>query len=945
MKNDYSSPKYDEVREWIRARRESGKDWDFFYMGDKENHTNIEAFLKNQRDYSDWQIENAKEFLEIVESEKNGEEETKNYEYVYGQANILKEKNNGENQMTIPKSQNSMWQLYREYLLKEKGFKKDTVDGIEEINLKILRQLKSDTSDTGAVKGLVIGNVQSGKTANMAALMSMAADWGWNMFIILSGTIENLRKQTQKRMISDLNRSGGNCTWIPLEHLKKSDKSISGTEINDLSNLHFNENNRERYFTVCLKNTDRLQHLLNWINSDNEKREQMKILIIDDEADQAGINTEQIDKKNRAIINGHLVNLVEGRDKNGNCTSSPYKAMNYIGYTATPYANMLNEGSEESLYPKDFISILPLSEEYFGPQQIFGVDDEDYDGMDIIRIVKSKDIELLKQIYESKENDDKEIIIPTALENAIFWFLCGAATMRIQGYKKPISMLVHTSEKQNHHQAVADAINAFFENNNKEDIIKKCEEIWKIETKFTKDKFRSQYKNYARSDKEIKDYPKFDEIVDEIKILLHDISNIPLNEDGELTYHEGIHLCIDNCSNKSGINSNRMFVRLAYPSENMLLNKAPAFIVIGGATLSRGLTIEGLISTFFLRSAKQADSLMQMGRWFGYRKNYELIPRIWITSNTKKQFTFLSTLDFELRKEIAYMEKDGKTPKEFRPKIKNSPKKSFIKITAENKRQQAKDYCINFCGFDTQTTIFDNNKNDLLHNIKITEEFIEHLGKPVEKQKHNEHCIVWKNIDFEIIKSELLQKFRFCNKSDKFKNLNELYEWVKKSTQDGELLNWNVILAGKKRGNSDEWKINDVSVSKIERSRKKILSNDEKDLIRIGTLRRPVDILADIDTDNVAEYIKTKIENFESKENALHIRNESKMNYIPQLIIYRIDKNSKVRNENENREALNSEEDIIGLCITVPGEKDSYRFNTYLRLDDEFMKSTDIYED
>lgn len=89
---------------------------------------------------------------------------------------------------------------------------------------------------------------------------------------------------------------------------------------------------------------------------------------------------------------------------------------------------------------------------------------------------------------------------------------------------------------------------------------------------------------------------------------------------------------------------------------------APAFIVIGGATLSRGLTIEGLISTFFLRSVGQADTLMQMGRWFGYRKKYELLPRLWITDKTRQQFAFLATLDQELRDEIQYMDLTGRSP-------------------------------------------------------------------------------------------------------------------------------------------------------------------------------------------------------------------------------------------------------------------------------------------
>ena len=91
---------------------------------------------------------------------------------------------------------------------------------MERATIKILKRLSNDTTEIRPVKGLVIGNVQSGKTANMAALMAMAADWGWNMFIVLSGTIENLRQQTQNRLLGDLNCLG-NLNWNGLEHLSK----------------------------------------------------------------------------------------------------------------------------------------------------------------------------------------------------------------------------------------------------------------------------------------------------------------------------------------------------------------------------------------------------------------------------------------------------------------------------------------------------------------------------------------------------------------------------------------------------------------------------------------------------------------------------------------------------------------------------------------------------
>ncbi|MCQ5166545.1 hypothetical protein NE645_11105 [Roseburia hominis] len=151
------------------------------------------------------------------------------------------------------------------------GFKEEVVDEMERATIKILKRLSNDTTEIRPVKGLVIGNVQSGKTANMAALMAMAADWGWNMFIVLSGTIENLRQQTQNRLLGDLNCLG-NLNWNGLEHLSK--KPMLGQRTQD---LHFDKTSKQRYFTVCLKNPGRLKGLIQWLQSDANKQKQMKI--------------------------------------------------------------------------------------------------------------------------------------------------------------------------------------------------------------------------------------------------------------------------------------------------------------------------------------------------------------------------------------------------------------------------------------------------------------------------------------------------------------------------------------------------------------------------------------------------------------------------------------------------------------------------------------------
>ena len=226
---DYGLPKYDKYRKWIRQAREMGRSWDLIKYGLKNNEEELIKFLEFQRDIN-WCDINENDWYYIVDLEKRAEEETKDIEYLDGSAMIMGE---GQcNATTIPEDPKSSWQLYKKGLL-DNGFKDHVVDGMERTTIKILKRLSGDTTTISPIKGLVIGNVQSGKTSNMAAVMAMAADWGWNLFIVLSGTIENLRQQTQSRLLSDLNKPG-NLNWHGLEHLSK--KTTLGQRSQD---LHF----------------------------------------------------------------------------------------------------------------------------------------------------------------------------------------------------------------------------------------------------------------------------------------------------------------------------------------------------------------------------------------------------------------------------------------------------------------------------------------------------------------------------------------------------------------------------------------------------------------------------------------------------------------------------------------------------------------------------------
>ena len=961
---DYNTPTYEKVFEWITGQREDEKkSWDELKYASKGSKEGLKSFIEIAKSMGFFDKEVcAEDYIYICDLCKKHEEELIRNEKT-GKDSIIIAENEG-NALKPSTSPDSAWQCYKAGLLK-KGFDKETVESIERSSKKILNRLDRDTTNKIAVRGLVIGNVQSGKTANMAALMAMAADWGWNMFIVLSGTVENLRVQTQTRLLNDLNDSNCKFSWRSLEKLSKNCSE------GDLpQNLHFEEGNRDRYFSVCLKIKSRLSGLNDWLNLDDNKRKQMKVLVIDDEADQASIDTSKEDE-DRKTINNLIINLVENRDKNSNEIKEKFQAMNYIGYTATPYANLLNEAKWESLYPKDFIATLKVSKEYFGPQQIFGAENcsnvndlnenenEDananYNGMDIIREISKNDLNVIKEIHKGIKADPEDPIpfgIPNSMKRAIAWFYDCVACRRYQHATKPVSMLIHTSLRTADHDAISKVVSDWIDNISKDDLMNLCEEVWNEETnEFTKEKFREEYPDYKIPDNEINDYPSFSDIKDILmQVIDYGLDKIKLNDEDEKEYHRGINLCIDNADNNNGFDEDGQFVRLVYPKND--LGYASAFLIIGGQTLSRGLTIEGLVSTYFVRNASQADTLMQMGRWFGYRKGYELLPRIWLTEKTRKQFEFLSDLDQDLRNEIYSMWLKGLSPKEYGPRIRNTPKYSFIRITAKNRMKNAVSAEVDYSGTFNQTHIFKRDEAILKHNLDLTNKFIESLSNPsipsnLAVSRLKKCNAIYKNVPMDAVKN-YLSDFKFHERLLTFNDISLIIKWLEKMFSNNELENWNVILSNGS-SKSPVWKtINGVNIHKTNRAERINKNAVNDDAIRIGVLRAPNDLISDVDVDaliknnrddvltNIGYYTGSK----ESDEYSSYsiplanlIRVESGLENTPQLIIYCIDKNSKKQANSKDRIDMNVKYDVIGLAMNIPGKKRGANKTSLLTVD------------
>lgn len=905
---DYSRPSA-----WIDEARRRGEDWDLITFGKGIDGKELEKFLKNQQVCDWWPEMNIEEWKALVNEKKEIENRGKRI-YENSRACILTDPETIVDNKGCPVNSDSCWLCYKKKLHDVRGFSQYDIDNIERASIEILNRLSSDTSKTLPVKGLVIGNVQSGKTANMGGLIAMAADYGWNMFIILSGTIDNLREQTESRLYDDLSSDDMRFSWHRITNPKKLSKSVD-----PVSKLKLGQKARERYLIVSLKQQTRLSNLLEWLHQDINAMSNLRILLIDDEADQASINTHKEDKP-RTKINRLIMDIVNCWNKNvenrkSNTFDGHYLAMNYICYTATPYANCLNENGEDSLYPRDFIDVLPTSEKYIGPDKMFESEEEYTENvLDIIRTIPSSD--------DKKTLKERELILnmalvdldymPTALQNSILWFLCSVAIFRYWGKKDPVSMLINISVKNEMHNKIDGLIRDWLLQK-RSNLVFLCKELYEKETKrFTLSDFLSVMPNY---DSQVETYPLFENIRPYIEELIsYEPQRIKLEEDDHYTYSRGIHLCIDNSS--SNISQTEV-KRIIYPSSSDNLDFATAFIVIGGNTLSRGLTLKGLVSSYFLRSSSQMDTLMQMGRWFGYRIGYELLPRIWMTDDINNKFKFMAGVERELRDTLFRMK--AESPDNFKIAFRTHPKVSWLKLTDNSKMQSAVQCDMDFSAVLMQTFVFDTDIKTLESNMNITEKFINSLGH-YDRESNRNNGYVWSDVPFQVIKDGFLgegkYKFAETNSTSLFQRFDLAIPWASEMTEKGVLGNWNIMVLGLTRGTQDEsriWSIpNGLKITKINRSR--LGSSKGKMQANIGALIDPRDGMAD-----------AKVKDIPSNANlsAQEYRAAAKLESVPALIIYCIDKNSMPQKKNadlgdERRVPLGVDKDIIGIAMIIP---------------------------
>jgi hypothetical protein len=564
-----------------------------------------------------------------------------------------------------PPSSGPRWMKHREYLTHQFDRKpiKNPVNSIDIHTNKILKLMENPKRSTNFnSRGLVLGYIQSGKTANFSALISKAADAGYKLIVVLSGIHEILRNQTQKRLGKEIigySSEGGHITytsedasikWTPLT--STSDPSTNGDFRSSYFSLddHFKRN--DTLIAIMKKQKDVLGKFLAWVNKcDPQVLMQIPILLIDDEGDQASLDASPSRDSNVSTINGLITEILK-----------KFPKAQYVAYTATPFANILSDMTDKNqLFPKNFIYPLPKQgNNYFGTEEIFNKDNRHlYIVTDGVREPIPKKKESIKNptitlpITLTLTKDIRRSIITFLLTSVIRIFRLRESDKN----DEPMSMIVHIYRENLSQGGVHTAVKEFLE------IL--MDDVGEYE-----DEIKESFENLVKSSQAIcthlnieeRDCGDYSEVCRYMKNqLIKNIDTIKLNSIGKDT------LDYD-----------------AKPNAKI--------IAIGGDKLSRGLTLEGLSTSHYVRNSKQYDTLLQMGRWFGYRSGYIDLMRVFTTQPIMDNFTKISKVEMELRHEIERMIDEELIPHDFNLYI---SKINGLKPTGRTKMKHATDIAHN----------------------------------------------------------------------------------------------------------------------------------------------------------------------------------------------------------------------------------------------------------
>lgn len=547
------------------------------------------------------------------------------------------------------------WNRLKRYYLEKGILPPNVVATLDSVTDEVLDYSGNpEIEETWARRGMVLGHVQSGKTTNYSSLICKGADAGYKIIILLAGITNSLRRQTQERLDE---------TFIGKKSVFQSIASET------MSIIHFAEPHRfpvygttrdrdflkdaaenygvsisslkEPLIFITKKNKTTLERLRDWLKEQNLSKPILDpLLLIDDEADNASINTES-DPKRVTAINGAIRQIL-----------NMFERSTYVGYTATPFANIFidpeseNEMLQDDLFPRHFIKALDPPSNYVGAIRVFRENGD-------LRDTMVKVIDDYSQILPLKhKKSDPVLDIPGTLKTALRVFVLTRAIRVLRGDgNKSCSMMINVSRFNDIQDVVSGLVYQYLEVLKHSIVVssglgsKATEDtnINNLETDFNREFSKLEF--------------TFSQILKALPEAVVSITTRIINmRGGVLDYSQ---------HSKMGLH----------------------VIAIGGLALSRGLTLEGLTVSYILRNASASDTLMQMARWFGYRPRYEDICRLYIPQTSLDHYDFITEAIEELRGEIIRMEQLQMTPNDFGLRVRHDP--TAIRITAANKMRTA----------------------------------------------------------------------------------------------------------------------------------------------------------------------------------------------------------------------------------------------------------------
>lgn len=518
--------------------------------------------------------------------------------------------------------------------------------------------------------GLLMGEVQSGKTAAYLGILNKALDYGYRLIIVIGGHTEDLRKQTQARFDTDLLGVDSE-TW---------DSSISNAAIRyvgvgEISGLRANlmttvghdfakakvkggiawlDGETPTVFIVK-KNAKLISNVKDYIKGQAGPggKLDLPLAVIDDESDWGTPNTGGDTDPTRVNLEIRKLLAVSNRSS-------------YLGITATPFANIFidseatydhadGEGdtaTQESLpdlFPSDYIRVM------FPPSTYLGIGTYFPEGGHSAINVGVHDCLQVIPIKHKKTLSVPEL--PQSLKTAIIEFLLGTAARRTRDQKvNPASMLINVSRFKDVQRQVRDLADDFLQKS-----------VATILAEFAR---RGSAMSPAAT--------AMEEIWHERYANVQDLTWPEIAENLVNIAHEFRVELVNGDTAKQ-----RAKDRSLMTGEQRIADDLLPTIYVGGDILSRGLTLDGLQVSYFVREPRTMDTLMQTGRWFGYRPRFGDLVRIWVPEGTRDDFAHSAEVTNELRDSLLEMKARKLTPRDFGLRVRMHP--DSVDIVAANK--------------------------------------------------------------------------------------------------------------------------------------------------------------------------------------------------------------------------------------------------------------------